>query len=114
MTISIAVKNGAYTEPPEYNGLSHLYEHMFFKGNRAIPNQEPRVTLLLDPLSYSEGSTEGARARHVRVTVEETDDLQAWRPATGLTVQADGSLAVAAPAGVERRYYRAVIEKLAP
>ncbi|MEJ7617846.1 MAG: pitrilysin family protein, partial [Pyrinomonadaceae bacterium] len=24
----------------EYNGLSHLYEHMFFKSNRAIANQE--------------------------------------------------------------------------
>jgi zinc protease len=33
VTIEIAVKNGAYTEPPEYNGLSHLYEHMFFKTN---------------------------------------------------------------------------------
>ncbi|MDQ3011797.1 MAG: insulinase family protein [Acidobacteriota bacterium] len=32
-TVEIAVKNGAYTEPPEYNGLSHLYEHMFFKSN---------------------------------------------------------------------------------
>ncbi len=27
------------TEPPEYNGLSHLYEHMFFKGNKALPDQ---------------------------------------------------------------------------
>lgn len=34
VTIEIAVKNGAYTEPPEYNGLSHLYEHMFFKSNQ--------------------------------------------------------------------------------
>lgn len=33
VTVEIAVKNGAYTEPPEYNGLSHLYEHMFFKSN---------------------------------------------------------------------------------
>jgi len=33
VTVEIAVKNGAYTEPPEYNGLSHLYEHMFFKTN---------------------------------------------------------------------------------
>jgi zinc protease len=33
VTVEIAVKNGAYTEPPEYNGLSHLYEHMFFKAN---------------------------------------------------------------------------------
>ncbi|MEJ7713615.1 MAG: pitrilysin family protein [Pyrinomonadaceae bacterium] len=24
----------------EYNGLSHLYEHMYFKSNRAIANQE--------------------------------------------------------------------------
>src|SRR5215217_1934118 len=35
VTIELAVKNGSYTEPPELNGLSHLYEHMFFKQNRA-------------------------------------------------------------------------------
>lgn len=40
VTIEITVKNGAFTEPAEYNGLSHLYEHMFFKGNALIPNQE--------------------------------------------------------------------------
>ncbi|MGH9802614.1 MAG: M16 family metallopeptidase, partial [Blastocatellia bacterium] len=33
VTVEVAVKNGAYTEPPEYNGLSHLFEHMFFKSN---------------------------------------------------------------------------------
>jgi zinc protease len=40
VTIEITAKNGAYTEPPALDGLSHLYEHMFFKANRAIPNQE--------------------------------------------------------------------------
>jgi zinc protease len=40
LTIEIAVKNGAYTEPPELDGLSHLYEHMFFKANKTIPSQE--------------------------------------------------------------------------
>ena len=40
VTIELAVKNGSYTEPPELNGLSHLYEHMFFKTNRAVANQE--------------------------------------------------------------------------
>ena len=40
VTIALAVKNGSYTEPPELNGLSHLYEHMFFKQNRAIANAE--------------------------------------------------------------------------
>ena len=39
-TIEIVVKNGAYTEAPEYDGLSHLYEHMFFKANRDYPSQE--------------------------------------------------------------------------
>jgi zinc protease len=40
VTIELAVKNGSYTEPPELNGLSHLYEHMFFKANRAVANGE--------------------------------------------------------------------------
>nr|WP_294946939.1 pitrilysin family protein [uncultured Mucilaginibacter sp.] len=39
-TIEIAVKNGAYTEGPEYSGLSHLFEHMFFKANKDYPTQE--------------------------------------------------------------------------
>jgi zinc protease len=39
-TIEIAVKNGAYTEGPEYSGLSHLFEHMFFKANNDYPTQE--------------------------------------------------------------------------
>src|ERR1044072_4343914 len=43
VTIALAVSNGSYTEPPELNGLSHLYEHMFFKQNRAIANAEEYV-----------------------------------------------------------------------
>ncbi len=38
-TIVITCKNGAYTEPPEFNGLSHLYEHMFFKANKDYASQ---------------------------------------------------------------------------
>lgn len=33
-TIQIACKNGSFTEDSAYNGLSHLYEHMFFKSNK--------------------------------------------------------------------------------
>jgi len=40
VTIEIAVRNGAYTEDPEFDGLSHLYEHMFFKANKDYPSQE--------------------------------------------------------------------------
>ncbi len=35
VTIEFAVRTGSFTEPPELNGLSHLYEHMFFKPNAA-------------------------------------------------------------------------------
>ena len=40
VTIEIAVKTGATCESPEYDGLAHLYEHMFFKGNKTLPTQE--------------------------------------------------------------------------
>ena len=40
VTVELAFRNGSYTEPPELNGLSHLYEHMFFKANRASLQRE--------------------------------------------------------------------------
>ncbi|MFN5705070.1 MAG: insulinase family protein [bacterium] len=39
-TIEIVVRNGSYTEDKDYNGLSHLYEHMFFKANKDYPSQK--------------------------------------------------------------------------
>ncbi|WP_183577031.1 M16 family metallopeptidase [Mucilaginibacter sp. X5P1] len=38
-TIQIAVKNGSFTEDSVYNGLSHMFEHMFFKANKDYPTQ---------------------------------------------------------------------------
>jgi len=58
VTVEIAVKNGAYTEPPEWDGLSHLYEHMFFKGNEVIPDQE-RYNARLRELGGSFNGTTG-------------------------------------------------------
>ncbi len=40
VTIEISAKNGSYTQTPENCGLSHLYEHMFFKGNVKWKSQE--------------------------------------------------------------------------
>ena len=36
-TVQIDVKNGSYTQSPEYAGLAHMYEHMFFKASRDYP-----------------------------------------------------------------------------
>lgn len=44
VTVQIAVKNGAFVETKKTNGLSHFYEHMFFKGNEKIPTQEAYMT----------------------------------------------------------------------
>src|SRR5580765_2432580 len=41
VSVELAVRNGSFTEPPEHNGLSHLYEHMFFKTNKAVADHEP-------------------------------------------------------------------------
>ena len=40
VTVELAVRNGSFTEPPELHGLSHLYEHMFFKPNFAMMIRE--------------------------------------------------------------------------
>lgn len=39
-TICVAVRTGATCETPGTNGLAHFYEHMFFKGNESVPDQE--------------------------------------------------------------------------
>ena len=38
-TIKIVLRFGSWVESPEQNGLTHLYEHMFFKGHNALPSQ---------------------------------------------------------------------------
>lgn len=40
VTVVLAAKAGSMTESLDSNGLTHLWEHMFFKGNKALPNQE--------------------------------------------------------------------------
>jgi len=64
VTIELDVKNGAYTETPDYNGLSHLYEHMFFKANRAIPSQEKFLERENELGAVSNGSTSAERVNY--------------------------------------------------
>ena len=40
VTIEAAVRNGSFTQAPEFAGLSHLYEHMFFKANADYPQPD--------------------------------------------------------------------------
>jgi len=63
-TIEIAVKNGAYTEGPEYSGLSHLFEHMFFKANKDYPNQEKFVKRTQELGAIWNGTTDVERVNY--------------------------------------------------
>jgi zinc protease len=47
-TVDITCKNGSFTEPPPYNGLSHLYEHMFFNGKRSYESQSEFLSRLAE------------------------------------------------------------------
>src|SRR5689334_15082244 len=46
-TVEVNVRNGSFTQTPEYAGLAHMYEHMFFRANA----QYPRSELYLDRAS---------------------------------------------------------------
>lgn len=64
VTVEIDVKNGGYTEGAEYTGLSHLYEHMFFKANKTIPNQERYLERLRELGATWNGSTGDERVNY--------------------------------------------------
>ncbi|HEY5085760.1 MAG TPA: pitrilysin family protein, partial [Gemmatimonadaceae bacterium] len=39
-TVEVNVRNGSFTQTPEYAGLAHMYEHMFFRANAEYPQSE--------------------------------------------------------------------------
>ena len=51
VTLELAVRTGSFTEPPELNGLSHLYEHMFFKPSAAVVLSQCEMALTKGPLN---------------------------------------------------------------
>lgn len=98
-TIEIAVKNGAYTEGPEYSGLSHLFEHMFFKANKDYPDQETFIKRTEELGMIWNGTTGAERVNYfftfdkdsldaglkfmnaaIRFPIYRTEDMQKERP----------------------------------
>jgi zinc protease len=98
-TIEIAVKNGAYTEGPEYSGLSHLFEHMFFKANKDYPDQEKFIQRTKELGMIWNGTTGNERVNYyftfdkdslaaglkfmnaaIRFPIYRTEDMQKERP----------------------------------
>ena len=45
-TVEVDVRNGSFTQTPDYAGLAHMYEHMFFKANRSYPDPDDFIQRL--------------------------------------------------------------------
>ena len=71
LTVEITAKNGSMTEPPEYNGLSHLYEHMFFKANAVLPNQEAYLARTRELGMEFNGTTSQERVNYYFTTTSD-------------------------------------------
>ncbi len=63
-TIEADAKNGSFTQSARFEGLSHLYEHMFFKANAQYPQPESFVNRASELGAVFNGTTEEERVNY--------------------------------------------------
>ena len=63
-TIEFDVKNGSFTQSPEFAGLAHMYEHMFFKSNRYFPEPDEFISRASDLGAIFNGTTAEERVNY--------------------------------------------------
>jgi zinc protease len=64
VTIEADVKNGSFTQGPQFEGLSHLYEHMFFKANAKYPTPDDFVARASELGAEFNGTTTEERVNY--------------------------------------------------
>src|SRR5690348_18373465 len=63
-TLEIDARNGSFTQSPTYEGLSHLYEHMFFKANASYPDPDQFVQRASELGAVFNGTTTEERVNY--------------------------------------------------
>ena len=63
-TIEVDVKNGSFTQTPDFAGLAHMYEHMFFRANSTYPQPEAFVDKAGDLGAVFNGTTAEERVNY--------------------------------------------------
>src|SRR5947208_1367395 len=63
-TVEIDVKNGSFTQTPEYEGLAHMYEHMFFKADSNYPEPQQFWDRASDLGAVFNGTTQEERVNY--------------------------------------------------
>jgi zinc protease len=76
VTIEANARNGSFTQSPTYEGLSHLYEHMFFKSNASYPQPEQFVARASELGAVFNGTTQEERVNYY-VTVSSDSTMPA-------------------------------------
>jgi zinc protease len=64
VTIEADVKNGSFTQGPQFEGLSHLYEHMFFKANAKYPRPDDFIARASELGAQFNGTTSEERVNY--------------------------------------------------
>jgi zinc protease len=64
VTAELDVKNGSFVQTPEFAGLAHMYEHMFFRANREYPQPEAFIERLSELGAVSNASTQEERVNY--------------------------------------------------
>ncbi len=64
VTIEADVRNGSFTQEPAFEGLSHLYEHMFFKANATYPIPDEFVSRAAELGAVFNGTTSEERVNY--------------------------------------------------
>jgi zinc protease len=63
-TVEINVRNGSFTQPPGYEGLAHMYEHMFFKANAQLPEPDQFIERASELAAVFNGTTQEERVNY--------------------------------------------------
>ncbi len=63
-TVELNVKNGAFTQSPEYAGLAHMYEHMFFRSNARYSRPDEFVQRAGELGAVFNGTTQEERVNY--------------------------------------------------
>lgn len=63
-TVEVDVKNGSFTQSPEFAGLAHMYEHMFFRSNAQYSEPESFIGRAGDLGAVFNGTTSEERVNY--------------------------------------------------
>jgi len=74
-TVEVNVKNGSFTQPPEFEGLAHMYEHMIFRANSKYRDPGQFLDRMSELGAVFNGTTQEERVNYyLTVPADKTGD----------------------------------------